>query len=514
MTTALEYGLAYNQFIISETINQQYMLNCINEAISLSEGVSPDFESLNEAFTDAIKSAWNKFVTFIKKIFAKFRATFSRFVDSDKTYLENYHDIIKTQPIKISANLTNYNLSLIAATHAEYFDTNKVQAYLGGLQTTLQGSNLPPNIKNFKGEEVDDFKVWVDDQFCSGDKEATVSADSLNMTDVYNFLHEYKDKNVNGDLAKDEKAILDSASAFQKIIDKIQDEKPAPVEQKEEKPGESKEKETDKTSETQEVRDSEVKGSETPGGTLNQTDGEQGQSNANMTGHDDSVILQLDKSFIGLSEKVSMTKPTNDSGNKTAGVDNKHTKIQDSENFGKNAKGVSGEKSDTTTMTNATSSYTKEQCTKMLTSYKGIYATICSSKLHWVHEAYKDYMAIVRAHVSSYVGETVNTSATAQAASNYSFSVEGVKTLITNAKAEIQTVFQNPDQSQKQPLMKRIIDRIKYNFENEVQRRTIDKIVDKLCAIGPDAVLQALNNMTQQGDPLTAENLEKETQTT
>ena len=410
MIEGLDYTLAYNEFLLKESFKQQHMLNCINEAVAISEGVNPELRVFNEAISDTIKEAWNKFITFIHKIFAKFRATFEAIFTKDKAYMEKYAGIITRQPLKISVSVTNYNLQLMANTHAEIFNPDKIEAYKGGLQTTLAASMLPPAIKNFKGSVENDFKEYVANQFCGGDVDGTIDEKAINMTDLYNYCHDFMDKKVKDLLKKDEDNVSKSAEHFNKIATQIDHEAKAAAEAKQE------EEEAKKITKIQ----SDGNGN---GGSKVTTDDTLKTENGNKQEVNGEAYISLDKSFKSLSEKVDVS-----GGNGSSKDDNRlgpnggAPSVTDAQRYAKQANGTTGEKSSDDQMSAGikSSGITLEDANKAFASYKAIHGVICSQKLTYSHAAYDDYIKIIHAHVSSYVGEKDTNSQMAAAGTNYS----------------------------------------------------------------------------------------------
>lgn len=403
MNQALDYSYAYANFLLREAYNQERMAMCINEAVLLSEGASSsEFHILHEGFTDKLKEIWNKFVRFINKIWLKFKATFDRILDNDRGWVEKYKTIITQRPLKLTISMTDYQASIISQTHAEHFDPAKIDTMLKGNIAYLQSINgLPSEISKYNGsEDAEDIKTAIRLAFCGGsDDEKEVNTAAFNMTDVYNFVHDYKDKIVK-EMEKDKTAITNSSAQFQKLLTELNNA--------------AKAAEANKATENPSgAEDNKPGQSGTGGGTQNPANNNNhtNPSGQPQTGNNPSApkeAVYINTSFKVITEKNTIG--TSGDGSAGAGDINKANmaggvNTQSNTKYAANANGLSGTAVDKDTVKTA-SGHTEEQVQAAINTYTTINSGILTVKQTVCQNMYKDYRDIIKAHIKSYVGET------------------------------------------------------------------------------------------------------------
>lgn len=214
----------HNVMLIEQLMDQAEMDYFIQEALLISEGENSisNIEVIREGFIDKIKDGITKFFGFIKKMWGKFLEAMSTLINTDKAYLEKYKDIIlKKKPKDYDYEMYDYTGS-------------------GGLQRLLNSSipDFDINDKTLQGDKDDDTDEFVKAHFAfllnggakppynvrelaytsfrGGTSEKTINAKQLNMTDIYNYCHDYiKLKDA---IAKDVKAVETSCV---KVLDEI-----------------------------------------------------------------------------------------------------------------------------------------------------------------------------------------------------------------------------------------------------------------------------------------------------
>ena len=396
MNSYMDYLSSYNDFLATEMTMQGHMMDCIEEAVCIAEGTTYVHEGV---ISTGLKNIWNKFVQFINKIFAKFKETFNRI--DPKGYLENYAGIITKQPLKFNElSMVNYDLEAISKLHAEQFDPAKLKVYAEG-----KGAYLKSVFFNDYGgsNETEDINTFIKNKLCNGSgDEVDVNVQSLNMTDLYTFCHDFKDK-TQKELDKDQDAVIKSSNAFDNLLKQLDDAE--------------KKKADDIAAAKQAEQNATVGGNQQNSGTGNNNNAQPPtnppQAGQNASSQNASGMLSLDKSFRSLSELSIGTKGVNDANGGAPAVD-ANTK------FSKNATGLSGEETNKDAVITTVGGFTEEQIKTALDSYRSINGAICSIKLSLCQAAYKDYMQIIKTHVRSYVGEAQQTARTAQSGTDYS----------------------------------------------------------------------------------------------
>lgn len=369
MNSYMDYLSSYNDFLITEMTMQSHMMDCVEEAVCIAEGTTYVHEGV---ITNKLKELWNKFVQFINKIFAKFKEAFNR-VDP-KGYLEKYAGIITKQPIKFTdLSMVNYDLDAMSKAHAENFDPAKIDVYKAGNAAYLK--TIQPFTGYNGSDENESINNYIKVALCGGKTadEVDINPKTLNMTDLYTYCHDFKDKTQPA-LEKDQNAIISSSNTFEKLLKEIDTA------------------ERQAARDAQQIKEDEIK-------TTPETGAES--------------YINLNTSFKTLSElTIGNNNKVNDANGGAPAVD-ANTK------FSKNAAGLTGQEANKDTVKTA-SGYSDEDIKKAIDTYKTVNGAICNIKLTLCTQAYKDYMQIIKTHVRSYVGEKQTTPATAQSGTDYS----------------------------------------------------------------------------------------------
>ena len=407
MQTQMDYAVAYNEFLINEAYNQTIMADCIRKSIALAEGA----EVLHEGFTDKIKEVWNTFVTFINKIWCKFKETFDKILYTDRGYLKQYHAIITQRKLKITElSMPEYKATIIAKTHAEHLDPNKLDDMNNGMNAYLNSINLPAEVKNYKGEETSQgLKAHLEAVFCGGsveDKDYNIA--TINMTDIYDFCYDYKEKTL-PDINKDFDAITKSAQTFKRLCDELEaanknEQNKTGSEQINKQPSDQEKMQYKNYTDTIKQNNSEAQVKEYTA-KLNALKAK--YPNATW----ESVLGAFNVKFHHLNE-INIggnSNPGTDSAENKAGAAGGRTVDADAK-FSKNASGLQGNEINNDTKAAAQqattqSGFTVQQIDNAIKVYQNVNSAIISAKQHICEKMYKDYMAIIRWHVKSYVGE-------------------------------------------------------------------------------------------------------------
>lgn len=102
---------SYTQFLIEYAQNQNDIINYINECVVLERGDIDGLRAINESVIDTIKSIIRKIIDSVKDFFSKFRVGMSKLFTTDKNFLAKYKDIILKKPFK-NRDLTVYDYKI------------------------------------------------------------------------------------------------------------------------------------------------------------------------------------------------------------------------------------------------------------------------------------------------------------------------------------------------------------------------------------------------------------------
>lgn len=442
-----DYLDSYASFIMREAYNQERIAVCINEAILLTEGASTsEFHVLHEGFTDKIKELWNKFVGFINKIWLKFKSFFDRILDTDRGWVEQYKTIITQRPLKLDVSMTNYQEAVIASVHPEHFDPTKIDNMLKG---NLDYAKSIPGISNVLtkhngSDAIDDIKSSIKIAMCGGTEEEKENMQAIiNMTNVYNFIHDYKSKIVD-DIQKDMNAIVASAKAFEDLINELEADakaKAAEVETTQSGQGQNNNNNNQQQKTTNQNNNNQTQQQ----GSSNQTDNRKmgkvidnsGKAHAAFMGADGKIYLNTGESpqeikvdpaggqylrfiesasylytpFSSLSESIKTSASGSGGGTGTVnkgGMAGGVSQAADTK-FVANQKGLQGSETNKDVVATTKSGKTQAEIEKAVLIYKEVNQGIQSVKQTVCTNMYNDYKSLIKAHIASYVGEVDNT---------------------------------------------------------------------------------------------------------
>ena len=101
----------YTNFLVSQSINQNEIIRYIQECVVLENGDLDGLRAINESAIDAIKNIIKKIIDSIKEFFDKFKVGMSKLFTTDKGFLEKYKDVILKKPFK-DRDLTIYDYKI------------------------------------------------------------------------------------------------------------------------------------------------------------------------------------------------------------------------------------------------------------------------------------------------------------------------------------------------------------------------------------------------------------------
>lgn len=210
------YQNSYFNYLLEADLETERMNSYIQECVILSEGKNVNLKllSLNEDVGDKIRNGWDKFIAFIKRIWAKFTESITRMMNTDVGYLEKYKDIILGKKLKeVSITMRPYNIGLQRLTQSivPVFSTNLLATINPKDDTDIKFKKTLIHTYDGKTE----FPSFAKEYFLGGE-EQEFTEHSINMTDLYNFCKDKK--KIMSNLEKDQKTITDAANASQTLL--------------------------------------------------------------------------------------------------------------------------------------------------------------------------------------------------------------------------------------------------------------------------------------------------------
>lgn len=212
--------IVYRNFLLEQAYEQERMYNFIQEAILWTSGemTIEKLDKINEGVIDSAKEKLQKLWDKIKEMVRKAINGFKNFFSTKENYLQKNKDIIIGKKITYTEEIDMYpydeGIKRIANTPIPPFDYNKVLKINPDDYTNSVLHNYF-NLRQLncgKDELIDAAK----DYFRGGD-EKTYKAEQVNMTNIYNYCVDYKEK-ILKPLENDEKVIADSASKIAKQL--------------------------------------------------------------------------------------------------------------------------------------------------------------------------------------------------------------------------------------------------------------------------------------------------------
>lgn len=212
--------VVYKNFLLEQAYEQERMYNFIQEAILWTSGemTIEKLDKINEGVIDSAKEKLQKLWDKIKEMVRKAINGFKNFFSTKENYLQKNKDIIIGKKITYTEDIDMYpydeGIKRIANTPIPPFDYNKVLKINPDdfTNSVLHDYFNLRQLNCAKDELIDAAK----DYFRGGD-EKNYKAEQINMTNIYNYCVDYKEK-ILKPLENDEKVIADSASKIAKQL--------------------------------------------------------------------------------------------------------------------------------------------------------------------------------------------------------------------------------------------------------------------------------------------------------
>jgi hypothetical protein len=394
----------YFQFVVESAIETEKINGFVKSIVGLSESTaSQKLWAVHEDVGDKIRSLWDKFIAFLNRVWAKFVEFTNKMIASDKAYLEKYKDIILNQkPQDVDLEMRDYSTGIhrMTSTSIPAFTSVQDKVPVDDADISFKGVLIP----EYK-DASKDFAGFAVAYFQGGEDKKSTNMTSLNMTDLYNFCHDFE--KIKSSIEKDKNVLGTTFNAAQSAIQKAKTDAQQPPQQQTPTAG---------------------------GGTTTPTAGagEKGSSQDNPIGTPGpNKVAKMNAN----SKKWEYTGESYSLGNYM----NSYFTEDDSHNSGMtigkkpdpNAAGNTGATGgDTKASSNMQSVQTSTQpvkpdsnadldtLTKKIGAYNTAASAVVTSKMTSAHVIYKDYMKLVRLHVGSYVGQEGD-SQVANSGSNY-----------------------------------------------------------------------------------------------
>lgn len=384
-----DYQFKYDLYLASTVQNQNDIIRYTSECACLEAGDLRGIQSLNESVVDGIKSAIQKIIAAIGTIWKKFVEKANELLSTDASYLEKYKSIILSKPPK-SKEITMYQYNhdtLKNVIVPQFTYDEKMKKWLASdkpedefATTFLSATKLNENAE---------LKEALQELFRGGDQ-VDVDGKNLDMKKMYEFCANYK---ATVELIKkDTDTIAKSQGEVNKVIGQL-----APKIDAADKAAQAQ-----KTNNSSNGQNTNNQNTNNGGGQSIDAGSAFDKSDATATGESaysvvyGTYITEDQNIKIGGTKDEPKTATPSDASTKGAQVNNGV------------GKGIVT-KDTTAAMGNDLAAKDKEDFDKISTNAPIFFrcsGNILAAKLTVCQEIQKTYMAIIRAHVRDYVGET------------------------------------------------------------------------------------------------------------
>ena len=449
-TMDLDYEL-YLESVMEEQIELEH---CVNEALALSDGdLSKYREVFIESVGDKIKSGWQKFIGWIKKVWAKFTESLSNIFAGTKDYLDKYKDIILKKKVKdeFQVDIPNHGIGLqrIVDTSIDVLQPNGISDIISSVLYSNEKDEKSANAYLNNNTQIqklnkvyEDAKVNQDaDQterldglkkYFLGGESRTINMNELNMTDVFNTCYE-KEKAINN-ITKEEKNFLANCENISKIFQEEADKFLNSIgseagKAKEQKPDETREDPNDKKRREEAQQDAEDSNPEltevkydkngnkiTPRPAFTARNDVKAED-IGLTPHQTSFMYSnLYGSYI--TEGIVSTKDSGSSssgsssgsglGNAVSGT--VRTKAAGDKEYQDASSTIGNSMNNHNITDKETATKRITEMKEALTEYRNRCGNVFAAKASALKTIYENYIEIIRTHVRSYVGQEADAS--------------------------------------------------------------------------------------------------------
>jgi hypothetical protein len=385
-----EQSLDWAVYLAEEERMKADMGLYIEECVLLSEGTNliEGYQLINEGIIGSIKAFIHRIMEALGKVWGKFKVAVDTLVKDNQKFLVKYKDIIVGKALKgESWTMYPYQTGLVLNTKIRPLNVDTDPTEEREYATKSYG-------QLFQGlGENDDIAEFAKNKFRGGDEEEEVSTKQINMRTIYEFCVGYDAmvKTMNSDM----QIMQESGNLALKTLNSA---KFADQNAKEANSGNDKQEDTgggdkdDKVAPGPTGATGTYKGSTQPGTSAKKTGGPsaaaaEGFLYSSVYGcRVDDLILEVSRN------KAAAGTPDN----ATAGGMDREGAVK--ANAAKDAT-ISGQAGNDSEL---------EAIEKRIKAYTTVNNHVIGAKLSTVQMAYKDYMTIIRTHVSDYAGDKGN----------------------------------------------------------------------------------------------------------
>ena len=216
----------YANFLINQTNNQNAIINYIGECVALESGDFKSINYINESAIDVIKSIIDKIIEAIKNMFGKFTTKMSQIFTKDETYLKKYKDVIIRKPFKDrDITMYNYNTKALDNYKVPRFDINKFDQLVKVEEADFEEMFIQLHMSELPGIKKDggEIKEKIIEAIRGTDQvETNLSSLDSKRKEMYEFCVQYK--KIEAMLNKDMDTVANNRVLLNSALSKVSGE--------------------------------------------------------------------------------------------------------------------------------------------------------------------------------------------------------------------------------------------------------------------------------------------------
>ena len=367
----------YYQFLVESAVESEKLKGFTTILFAANEGVDVSkLFAIKEDVGDKIRNIWDKFIAFLNRVWAKFMDYTNRVIQNDKGWLEQYKDIIlNKQPNDVDIEMRDYPTGIHNMTSMTIPAFAQVQN-----EVPVDAADI-----SFKQKLIQEYKDANQDwsAFCvayfqGGPDKKSTNLKQMNMTDLYNYCHDYN--KIEDAIKKDKDVVSQTFQNVQNIITKAKND------------AQQQQQQAQQQQQQQAQQQQQQQGNPKPANASYAIDNYMGTYFSEADDPQNSSRMTIGKPNANAAQNNSVTSgdPTKASNNMRSTQSNPPTAD------GSPAPAANADGQDL------------DDLGKKITNYNSAASGVLTAKMTSAHVIYQDYMKILKMHVGQQVGKDGN----------------------------------------------------------------------------------------------------------
>ena len=391
----------YYQFLVESAVESEKLKGFTTILFAANEGVDVSkLFAIKEDVGDKIRNIWDKFIAFLNRVWAKFMDYTNRVIQNDKGWLEQYKDIIlNKQPNDVDIEMRDYPTGIHNMTSMTIPAFAQVQN-----EVPVDAADI-----SFKQKLIQEYKDANQDwsAFCvayfqGGPDKKSTNLKQMNMTDLYNYCHDYN--KIEDAIKKDKDVVSQTFQNVQNIITKAkndaqqqqqqaqQQQQQQAQQQQQQQAQQQQQQQAQQQQQQQAQQQQQQQGNPKPANASYAIDNYMGTYFSEADDPQNSSRMTIGKPNANAAQNNSVTSgdPTKASNNMRSTQSNPPTAD------GSPAPAANADGQDL------------DDLGKKITNYNSAASGVLTAKMTSAHVIYQDYMKILKMHVGQQVGKDGN----------------------------------------------------------------------------------------------------------